>query len=95
MKKHSAKGEVKVLAIDLAKQSFQLHGVDESGQSVLRKTLSRNKVSAFVAPVTAVSDRVGGLWGRQSLGESVQRVWAYGTDDGTAVCQALCEIQQE
>jgi len=49
MKKHSAKGEVKVLGIDLAKQSFQLHGVDESGQSVLRKTLSRNKVSAFVA----------------------------------------------
>ena len=49
MKKHSAKGEVKVLGIDLAKQSFQLHGVDESGQTVLRKTLSRSKLSAFVA----------------------------------------------
>jgi len=49
MKKHSAKGEVKVLGIDLAKQSFQLHGVDESGQTVLRKKLTRNKLSAFVA----------------------------------------------
>ena len=49
MKKHSAKGEIKVLGIDLAKQSFQLHGVDESGQTVLRKTLSRSKLSAFVA----------------------------------------------
>ncbi|MES9856038.1 MAG: hypothetical protein ABW166_05475 [Sedimenticola sp.] len=35
MSKHSKKGEVKVLGIDLAKQSFQLHGVDEAGQPVL------------------------------------------------------------
>ena len=49
MKKHSAKGEIKVLGIDLAKQSFQLHGVDEFGQTVLKKTLSRSKLSAFVA----------------------------------------------
>jgi transposase len=48
MKKYSEKGEVKVLGIDLAKQSFQLHGVDESGKTVLRKKLSRNKLSQFI-----------------------------------------------
>lgn len=49
MKKHTVKGDVKVLGIDLAKQSFQLHGVDETGQIVLRKKLSRGQLSAFVA----------------------------------------------
>jgi len=49
MKKHSKKGEIKVLGIDLAKQSFQLHGVDESGREVLKKKLDRKKLTAFAA----------------------------------------------
>ena len=49
MKKHTVKGNVKVLGIDLAKQSFQLHGVDEAGQIVLRKKLNRGQLSVFVA----------------------------------------------
>ena len=36
MKKHTVKGDVKVLGIDLAKQRFQLHCVDEAGQPILR-----------------------------------------------------------
>ena len=32
------KGTVAVLGIDLAKQSFQLHGVDASGQVVIKKS---------------------------------------------------------
>ena len=32
------KKDIKVLGIDLAKQSFQLHGVDEDGNIVLKKT---------------------------------------------------------
>ena len=49
MKKGSKKSEIKVLGIDLGKQSFQLHGVDESVNSVLRKKLARAKLVAFVA----------------------------------------------
>ncbi len=49
MKKDSKKGQVAVLGIDLAKKSFQLHGVDKSGKTVLRKKLNRNQLSAFVA----------------------------------------------
>ena len=49
MKNDSKKGELKVLGIDLAKQSFQLHGVDEAGQTVLKKKLSRKQLCAFVA----------------------------------------------
>lgn len=41
--------KVSVLGIDLAKAIFQLHGVDERGQVVLCKKLSRVKLLDFVA----------------------------------------------
>ena len=41
--------KINVLGIDLAKQVFQLHGVDEQGQAVLRKKLTRKKLLAFIA----------------------------------------------
>jgi len=53
MKQDSKKGELRVLGIDLAKQSFQLHGIDEVGQTVLTKKLSRKQLSAFVARLPA------------------------------------------
>lgn len=49
MSNNKPKGIVAVLGIDLAKQSFQLHGVDASGQVVVKKKLSRHKLSQFVA----------------------------------------------
>ena len=41
--------DITTLGIDLAKNVFQLHGVDENGAVALRKRLSRNKLLAFVA----------------------------------------------
>lgn len=49
MKQCNVKNEIKVLGIDLSKQSFQLHGVDTAGNTVLKKTLSRSKLHAFIA----------------------------------------------
>jgi transposase len=49
MTDHNVNGIIKILGIDLAEQSFQLHGIDENGQVVLRKKLSRCKLSAFMA----------------------------------------------
>ena len=52
MKYSNAKPEykaIKVLGIDLAKQSFQLHGVDEKGHVVLKKKIARKQLSAFIA----------------------------------------------
>lgn len=53
MKHNNPKGELVVLGIDLAKQSFQLHGVDSKGNVVLKKKLSRNKLCEFVAQLPA------------------------------------------
>ena len=38
-----------VLGIDLAKNVFQLHGVDDQGKVVVRKQLTRPKLLPFVA----------------------------------------------
>ena len=45
----SPKIKISPLGIDLAKQVFQLHGVDELGQAVLRKKLTRKNLLAFIA----------------------------------------------
>ncbi|WP_419609959.1 IS110 family transposase [Thiolapillus sp.] len=53
MKYDNAKGGIEVLGIDLAKQSFQLHGVDKEGNVVLKKKINRKKLSAFIANLPA------------------------------------------
>jgi len=39
--------EVATIGLDLAKNVFQLHGVDAEGQVVIRRQLRRNQVLAF------------------------------------------------
>jgi transposase len=45
--------EIKVVAIDLAKQSFQLHGANEQGKPIVRKKLSRDQLYAYMAQLPA------------------------------------------
>lgn len=57
MKKQTEKSDVSVIGVDLGKQVFHLHGVDRSGQVVLRKRLSREKLLVLMANMPAC--RVG------------------------------------
>lgn len=49
MSKLNSNAQVAVLGIDLAKKSFQLHGVDKQGKTVLRKRLNRSRLNEFIA----------------------------------------------
>ena len=40
--------DIKTLGIDLAKNVFQMHGVDAQGKVVLRKRISRSDLASFV-----------------------------------------------
>jgi transposase len=53
MTNSNAKNDVTVLGIDLAKQSFQLHGVDGNGVTVLKKKLARKQLCQFIALMPA------------------------------------------
>ena len=45
--------DIKVIGVDLAKNVFQVHGVDGSGRVVLRRQLKRREVREFFAKVPA------------------------------------------
>src|SRR5262245_26549714 len=67
--KEEKKMTISVLAIDLAKHVFQLHGVDHSGAVVLRKRLTRTQLLASVQslpPCTIAMEACSSahFWGR-------------------------------
>ena len=49
--KHSENREVNVLGIDLAKNSFHVHGVDPEGRKVVSKKFSRQKLKEYLVNV--------------------------------------------
>lgn len=72
---------ITTLGIDLAKNVFQLHGVDKHGHSLFRKRLSRKKLSAFIAnlpPCVIGMEACGGAhhWARQfqAIGHEVKLI---------------------
>ena len=58
---------IKTIGLDLAKQVFQIHGVDEHGHVVLRKQVSRGQLPVFFAnpPPCLVGMEA---WGRAHFG---------------------------
>ena len=70
---------INLLAIDIAKINFQLHGIDVNGNVMLRKKLTRNKLIEFITnlPVCTIAmEACGGanFWARQfiKLGHTVK-----------------------
>ena len=70
---------ITTIGIDLAKNVFQVHGVDERGQAVLRKTLKRAELRRFFAnlPTCLIGMEAcssAHYWGRElaALGHSVR-----------------------
>jgi transposase len=71
--------KITTIGLDLAKSVFQVHGVDERGKVVLRKTLKRAQVATFFAtlPACLVGMEACGsahFWGRKlsELGHTVK-----------------------
>jgi len=74
---------ISILGIDIAKNTFQLHGADSSGKAVHKKRLARRELAAHVANLptcTIVMESCGGAnyWARvfQSSGHSVRLIGA-------------------
>ena len=60
---------ISMLGIDIAKNTFQLHGADSTGNTILKRRLPRHKLAADVAnipPCTIVMESCGGAnyWAR-------------------------------
>jgi transposase len=108
MNKEIVIGDIKVLGIDLAKQSFQLHGVDQAGETVLKKKLNRNQFSVFVAqlkPCIIGMEACGGAhhWARlfKSFGHTVRLIapqfvkpYVKSNKNDAVDAEAICEAMQ-
>ena len=57
---------IKVLGIDFGKRCFHLFGVDNRGQQVVKKKLSRKQLQLYLSNVP--SCLIGGMWWRALLG---------------------------
>lgn len=97
--------KITTLGIDLAKQVFQLHGVDEQGKTVLRKQLKRGQMATFFAtlPTCLIGMEACGSahhWARQleSFGHTVRLIapqfvkpYVKTNKNDAADAEAICE----
>lgn len=97
--------KITTIGIDLAKNVFQVHGVDQRGKAVLKKRLRRNQVLAFFvrqAPCLIGMEACGGAhyWARklQSQGHTVKlmapqfvKPYVKANKTDAADAEAICE----
>jgi transposase len=81
--------QLAVIGLDLAKNVFQVHGIDDSGQAVLKRKLSRSKILPFFAGLEATLVGIEAChtdhWPRN------RRAWARCPSDAAAIRKALCQ----
>ena len=61
-------GEVSTIGLDLAKNVFQVHGIDAAGRVLVRRQLRRGEVLGVFREAAALPGRHGGLRHRSLLG---------------------------
>jgi len=97
--------QITTVGIDLAKNVFQVHGVDERGKAVLRKQLRRDQVAAFFATMPSClvgMEACGGAhhWARklQVFGHTVKlmapqfiKPYVKSNKTDAADAEAICE----
>lgn len=73
--------QITTIGLDIAKRSFQIHGVDETGAVMVAKSLSRGRVMAFFSKLEPCligleACATGHYWGRelQALGHQVRLI---------------------
>jgi transposase len=96
---------ITTLGIDIAKNVFELHGVDKNGHVIISKQLSRQKLTAFIAqlpPCLIGMEACGGAhyWARlfQQFGHEVKlmspqfvKPYVKSNKNDTQDAQAICE----
>ena len=65
--------DIKVLGIDLAKDVFQLHGVDVAGKRVLKKRIERSKLQEYIGNLTSFTIAMAACGGSNYWARVFQR----------------------
>ncbi len=108
MREHSENQAVKVMGIDLAKNSFHVHGEDSDGRQAVGKKFSRQKLKEYLVnlpPCTIAMEACGSAhyWARllQSYGHEVRLIapqfvkpYVKSNKNDAADAEAICEAAQ-
>ena len=85
--------KITTVGIDLAKNVFQVHGIDEHGKAVLKKQMRRDQMAAFfvnLPPCLIGMEACGSAhhWGRKlaSMGHTVRLICGCSRTRGTRRC---------
>ena len=86
---------IMTIGLDIAKSVFQVHGIDASGQVILRRQLKRRYVLAFfqkLPPCLIGMEACASShhWSRELLG-----AWSYRTTDAAGLREALRQTTEE
>lgn len=68
--------KITMIGIDLAKNVFQLHGVNAQGKTVLKKTVTTFKNVDVLCQPPALLYWYGSVWRRALLGASAPALWS-------------------
>jgi len=81
---------IKRIGIDLAKQVFQVHGVDGQEKAVLRQKLARAKMLTYFQKLPPCLIGMEACSSAHYWGRELQKNGAYRQTDGSAICKAVC-----
>ena len=87
--------KVAIVGLDIAKHVFQLHGTDRDGKVVLRRKMRRHEVVPFFRQPSKLRRRTGSVWRCALLGAAADCGGSCRAADRPAICEAICEVQQE
>ena len=87
--------QVTTIGLDLAKNIFQIHGVDADGNVVVRKKLGRAGLLAFFSKLPSCIVGHRSLCDGALLGSRTDSDWPSCKADATSICEALRQARQE
>lgn len=83
------------IGLDIAKSVFQVHGVDASGEAVLKRQLKRAQMTKFFAELPPSLNCNRGLWYCAPFSPTAGGAAPRGEADPTCLCEALREATEE
>ena len=83
------------IGLDIAKQVFQVHGVDKAGRGVLRRKLRRSEVVRFFSELSPCLVGIEASGSAHYWARVLRQSGAFGPADGATVRQAVREVSEE
>lgn len=87
--------EIITIGIDLAKNVFQVHGVDDAGKIVVRRALRRKEMLGFFGKLAPCLVGMEACATAASLGARTRSTGPRGEADAARLCEVLRQAQQE